>query len=89
MIFCDLNTAVTESNCHQNHSVDRFRISSIHSVCHSLHHLKVQCTVAPYEADAQLAYLCREGYVDAVIAEDSDTIPYGCKEVRQQNSISY
>lgn len=42
----------------------------------------VQCTVAPYEADAQLSYLCREGLVDAVISEDSDTIPYGCTEVR-------
>jgi 5'-3' exonuclease len=48
---------------------------------------KVLCTVAPYEADAQLAYLCREGYVDAVIAEDSDTVPYGCKEVRQQTAV--
>jgi exonuclease-1 len=42
---------------------------------------KVLCTVAPYEADAQLSYLCKEGLVDAIISEDSDTIPYGCKEV--------
>jgi exonuclease 1 len=41
----------------------------------------VQCTVAPYEADAQLAYLCSARLVDAVISEDSDTIPYGCTEV--------
>jgi exonuclease-1 len=42
---------------------------------------KVLCTVAPYEADAQLGFLCKEGLVDAIISEDSDTIPYGCKEV--------
>ena len=42
---------------------------------------QVLCTVAPYEADAQLSFLCRENLVDAVIGEDSDTIPYGCKEV--------
>jgi exonuclease-1 len=41
----------------------------------------VRCIVAPFEADAQLAYLCRNNIVDAVISEDSDTIPYGCTEV--------
>ena len=40
---------------------------------------KVKYLVAPYEADAQLAYLSRCGVVDAVISEDSDVIPYGCK----------
>ena len=34
--------------------------------------------VAPYEADAQLSYLCRHKYVDFVITEDSDMIPYEC-----------
>lgn len=37
--------------------------------------------VAPYEADAQLAYLCREGIVDFVISEDSDLIPFGCQTI--------
>lgn len=37
--------------------------------------------MAPYEADAQLAFLSRENIVDAVISEDSDLIPYGCKKV--------
>jgi exonuclease 1 len=41
----------------------------------------VQCVVAPYEADAQLSYLSRNGIVDAIISEDSDTIPFGCREV--------
>jgi exonuclease 1 len=41
----------------------------------------VQCVVAPYEADAQLAFLSRNQIVDLVISEDSDCIPYLCKEV--------
>eukprot|EP00624_Nannochloropsis_granulata_P006604 evm.model.NODE_49765_length_66778_cov_45.246429.11 len=41
----------------------------------------VRYVVAPYEADAQLAYLSRKGVVDIVITEDSDTIPYGCRRV--------
>ena len=47
----------------------------------------VQCTVAPYEADAQLAYLCSARLVDAIISEDSDTIPYGCSEVKFMSSV--
>lgn len=41
----------------------------------------VQCIVAPYEADAQLSCLSIEKHVDLIIAEDSDTIPFGCSEV--------
>ncbi len=37
----------------------------------------IQCIIAPFEADAQLAYLVREGLADLVITEDSDLIPYG------------
>lgn len=41
----------------------------------------VNCIVAPFEADAQLAYLSMNNLVDCVITEDSDTIPYGCKDI--------
>ena len=41
----------------------------------------VQCVVAPYEADAQMAFLSHSGLVDAVISEDSDCIPFGCTDV--------
>ncbi|XP_041468401.1 exonuclease 1-like isoform X2 [Lytechinus variegatus] len=41
----------------------------------------VDCIVAPYEADAQLAYLEKHGFVQAVITEDSDLIAFGCKKV--------
>lgn len=32
--------------------------------------------IAPYEADAQLAYLCHIGFTDAVMTEDSDILVY-------------
>ncbi|KAM3577364.1 hypothetical protein VYU27_000794 [Nannochloropsis oceanica] len=41
----------------------------------------VTCVVAPYEADAQLAYLCRTGQLDAVFTEDSDLLATGCPRV--------
>jgi hypothetical protein len=41
----------------------------------------VEWIVAPYEADAQLAYLSRNGFVDAVVTEDSDLLAFGCTTV--------
>ncbi|UZJ57264.1 hypothetical protein CBS101457_006584 [Exobasidium rhododendri] len=41
----------------------------------------VDYIVAPYEADAQLAYLERRGTIDGIITEDSDLIVFGCKTV--------
>jgi exonuclease-1 len=38
----------------------------------------VSFLVAPYEADAQLAFMCRKGLIDFVITEDSDLIAYQC-----------
>lgn len=37
--------------------------------------------IAPYEADAQLAFLSRNGLVDFVIATDGDMLPYGCERM--------
>ncbi|RYH29493.1 hypothetical protein EON65_08355 [archaeon] len=37
--------------------------------------------VAPYEADAQLAYFSRISAIDIVVSEDSDMLVYGCKTV--------
>lgn len=42
---------------------------------------EVPYIVAPYEADAQLAYLERAGFVDGIITEDSDLLVFGCKNV--------
>lgn len=36
----------------------------------------IEYIVAPYEADAELAYLCRTHYVDMVLTEDSDLLAY-------------
>ena len=38
--------------------------------------LNVSCMIAPYEADAQVAYLCRKGYADIAMSEDSDLLCY-------------
>ncbi|KAI8319961.1 PIN domain-like protein [Martensiomyces pterosporus] len=40
-----------------------------------------QYIVAPYEADAQLAYLESQGIITASISEDSDLIVFGCQKV--------
>ncbi len=45
----------------------------------------VEFIVAPYEADAQLAFLAsiplESGGVSAVVSEDSDLVAYGCRKV--------
>ncbi|XP_022095679.1 exonuclease 1-like [Acanthaster planci] len=43
--------------------------------------LGVDCIVAPYEADAQLAYLAISGIAQAVITEDSDLVAFGCPRI--------
>ncbi|KAJ1668797.1 hypothetical protein IW140_000135 [Coemansia sp. RSA 1813] len=40
-----------------------------------------QYLVAPYEADAQLAFLETQGIISAVISEDSDLIVFGCRNI--------
>lgn len=52
-----------------------------HHVIKSLRAYKVDYLVAPYEADAQLAYLAVNGFVDVVVTEDSDLLVYGCPNV--------
>ena len=41
----------------------------------------VECIVAPFEADAQMAYLVKIGRATGVITEDSDMLPYGIDTV--------
>jgi exonuclease-1 len=43
--------------------------------------LKVEYYVAPYEADAQLAYMYITGRAQVVITEDSDLLIFGVKRV--------
>ena len=51
----------------------------------------IEYVVAPYEADAQLAYLCsleaEKGGIVAVITEDSDLMAYGCQAVRYPRNL--
>ena len=60
-------------------------ISKIHMVIHSYHKacrgVGVECIVAPYEADAQLAFLSKSGIADLIITEDSDLLVFGSKKV--------
>lgn len=46
----------------------------------------VDCVVAPYEADAQLAYLNIKNIAQLVITEDSDLILFGCTKVNSKHS---
>ncbi|NXJ22642.1 EXO1 Exonuclease, partial [Dicrurus megarhynchus] len=52
-----------------------------HEVIKAARSQGVDCIVAPYEADAQLAYLNKTGMVQAIITEDSDLLAFGCKKV--------
>lgn len=41
----------------------------------------IDCIVAPYEADAQLAFLNINKIADVIITEDSDLLLFGCSKV--------
>lgn len=41
----------------------------------------VDCLVAPYESDVQLAFLQRTGIADLILTEDSDLILFGCDKI--------
>ncbi|KAG1709480.1 hypothetical protein DVH05_020135 [Phytophthora capsici] len=45
----------------------------------TLRRMNITFYVAPYEADAQLAFLSKQKIVDVVISEDSDCVPYGVR----------
>ena len=40
--------------------------------------LQIEHYTSPYEADAQMAYMVKEGLADFAITEDSDLIAFGC-----------
>ncbi|XP_030455410.1 exonuclease 1 [Syzygium oleosum] len=59
--------------------------SMAHQLIQILKSENIEFIVAPYEADAQLAYLssleAENGGVAAVITEDSDLVAYGCQAI--------
>ncbi|KAJ8984474.1 hypothetical protein NQ317_006134, partial [Molorchus minor] len=52
--------------------------SAVIKKCHTIN---VDCIVAPYESDAQLAFFNVKGVADIVITEDSDLVLFGCSKV--------
>ena len=52
-----------------------------HLLITELKRKNIEFIVAPYEADAQLAYLNRAGIVDFIITEDSDLLAFGAKKI--------
>ena len=50
--------------------------------------LDIEYIIAPYEADAQMAYMVREGLADFAVTEDSDLIAYGCPNTVFKLSLS-
>ena len=48
----------------------------------------VDCIVAPYEADAQLAYIATSGIADFIVTEDSDLTLFGCERVLYKMTVS-
>jgi exonuclease-1 len=52
-------------------------------VIQAMHTLGVDVLVAPYEADAQLAYLNKINVAQIIITEDSDLILFGCEKVKK------
>lgn len=73
----------------QNHREARKHFAKACSITHEMRHeLVLQCRrhnisyiIAPYEADAQLAYLAHSGVADFVITEDSDLLAYAAPRV--------
>ena len=53
----------------------------INTLINLLKKLKIKIIVAPYEADAQIAYLYYTKKIYFAITEDSDLIPYGVKRI--------
>ncbi|CDR45412.1 CYFA0S18e01266g1_1 [Cyberlindnera fabianii] len=49
------------------------------SVIDYLKQADIKFVVAPYEADAQMVYLEKQGLVDGIISEDSDLLIFGAK----------
>jgi len=46
-----------------------------------LKELEIDFVVAPYEADAQMAYMVKAELADFAISEDSDLVAYGCPRI--------
>ncbi|KJP87836.1 hypothetical protein AK88_02440 [Plasmodium fragile] len=71
------NEAVIKK-CTQALSVSKDMINTVMNFCKTKN---IDYIISPFEADAQLSYLCRMGYISCAISEDSDLLVYGCPRV--------
>jgi len=55
-----------------------------HEFIKVLREKSIDYVVAPFEADAELAFLCKNNRIDAVVTEDSDLLAFGCSQVKFQ-----
>ena len=71
---------IAKSNVVGNRSLNVTQVH-INSLIYLLKKLNFKIIVAPYESDAQIAYLYHTNQIDFAITEDSDLIPYGVKRI--------
>lgn len=71
---------IVKSNAVNNRSLNVTPIH-INTLIYLLKKLNFKIIVAPYESDAQIAYLYHKNKIDFAITEDSDLIPYGVKRI--------
>ncbi|GIX64389.1 exonuclease I, putative [Babesia caballi] len=72
-----INTEIMRK-CMQAISITPEVVARVMGICREMN---VRVLMAPYEADAQVAYLCRSGIAHCAISEDSDLLAYGCPRV--------
>ncbi|KAM3960764.1 exonuclease tos [Aphomia sociella] len=71
---------IDEARSYMRRSVDITHSMAL-SLIRECRRMNVDCVVAPYEADSQLAYLNINNIAHLVITEDSDLILFGCTKV--------
>ena len=71
---------IVKSNAVNNRSLNVTQVH-INTLIFLLKKLNFKIIVAPYESDAQIAYLYHTNQIDFAITEDSDLIPYGVKRI--------
>ena len=71
---------IVKSNVVNNRSLN---VSQVHinTLIYLLKKLNFKIIIAPYESDAQIAYLFHKNRIDFAITEDTDLIPYGVKRI--------
>ncbi|KAI5700216.1 hypothetical protein M8J75_015896 [Diaphorina citri] len=77
----------SEAQSHLRQSVDVTHKMAL-NVIQACRARGVDCIVAPFEADAQMAYLNIAGYADYVITEDSDLLVFGAKKIIYKLDLS-